>query len=185
MSVAPIEETENVQLPTEQINKDTVMFWIERSKNGNIVVYEGAKTKNDLKHFDSIDGYWLDIDPDYVKVNRSNGKKDDRSELSYLERTMAYGCTVDSEFIKPDMKKKVSLVALPQLEAYLVTDTEANKPYLTTKINGKHCILKKVYVKTQESIFGMPKVNYIEIYGVTLESKKKGKTIIIKEKITN
>lgn len=38
-----------------------------------------------------LDGYWLDIDPEYVKANRKKGKTDDRDELSYIDKTMAYG----------------------------------------------------------------------------------------------
>lgn len=38
-----------------------------------------------------VDAYWLDIDPEYQKKNRKKGKEDDRVELGFAERNMAYG----------------------------------------------------------------------------------------------
>jgi len=119
-----------------------------------------------------------------MKMNRSNGKKDDRSELSFLEKRLAYGYTVDKNFT-PDMKKKVGLVAVPQMETYLNTDPKTQIPYLSTKINGKDCMLRKVYVASQESKWGLPKVDYIDIYGIDLNSKESHPEVVLKERITS
>merc|ERR1719385_132694 len=116
----PIEAPKAIELPTEQVAKDSVLFWIERSKNKNIVVYE-AEQKNKSDHFNNVVGYWLDIDPEYVKKNRAKGKKDDREDLNFMEKKMAYGWTVSAN-AKVDKQYHLAIVSVPAMKMDLITD---------------------------------------------------------------
>lgn len=69
MAQAPKEDyAKELELPTPQIDKPEILFWIARNKNLNIVVYEATRTEKGGK-FDGVDGYWLDIDPELSCCN--------------------------------------------------------------------------------------------------------------------
>eukprot|EP00758_Cryptobia_borreli_P006688 Tbor_TRINITY_DN5189_c2_g4::TRINITY_DN5189_c2_g4_i2::g.25909::m.25909 len=79
-----------------------IALFIERNKNKNVVCYKGVlHEKNEKKDNKlSIDAYWLDIDPAYIAAKVKKGKKNiiHRSELNFIERTMAYGVGVAGAF---------------------------------------------------------------------------------------
>lgn len=80
------------ELPGEEAVKNpNIAFIVERSKNKNIVVYEGLVKDGKIDPAKPLDVYWLDIDPVNVKNNRAKGQKHDRSELGMIESKMAYG----------------------------------------------------------------------------------------------
>ena len=165
-----MEPPKEIKLPTEQINKDSVLFWIERSKNKNIVVYEAIKQNGINDHYNNIIGYWLVIDPEYIKANRKKGKTDDREELSMIERKLAYGYNVTST----DSNKKckiyqVNLVSVPSIIMDLITDKQG-KPHIIVIINGYKCYLRRIYVATKESWYGLPKVLYVTLTGIEIKT---------------
>ena len=88
-----VDAPDSIDLPTDQIDKETVLFWIERSKNKNIVVYEAEKTEDTLDHYNNVVGYWLKIEPSYVAKNRQKGKKDDRVEINMVEKKVCFRVT--------------------------------------------------------------------------------------------
>eukprot|EP01083_Nonionella_stella_P046282 123901_1 len=162
-----VDPPEEIVLPTDQMQKDTVIFWIERSKNKNVVVYEANKQSD---HYNEVLGYWLDIDPEYVKANRKKGIMTDRAELTFIEKKMAYGYNlVTDEQSKKTKTYKLSIVSVPEMEINLITDKDG-KPHAITIINGKQCYLRKIYVATQESWYGMPKVLHVIIVGIEVET---------------
>lgn len=157
-----------LDLPTEAINKKCILFWIARSKNENIVVYEAEKSNGNVNHYNSVNGYWLDIDPEYVKKARQKGITTDRAKLTYLEKKMAYGYSLSKSTQEQELGKyRLSLVALQAIECYLITD-ENGDPHLQVIINGKECYLRKVYVAAKEG--WIPTVLYIEIFGIEIET---------------
>jgi len=159
-----------IETPTEQLNKPTVIFWIERSKNKNIVVNEGMKNSSNNDHYNDMIGYWLCIEPSYQQENRKKGKQDDREDLSFLEKKMAYGYSVIHDEKSTSSKQyKVQLTAIPKMECTLITDNKDNNPKMITLINKQKCILKKVYVETKESWKG-PTVIFVDIYGINMEN---------------
>jgi hypothetical protein len=156
----------NQPLPCSQLSSPLVLFWIERSKNKNIVVYE-ATASAAAGCYDTILPYWLEIDPAYVAKNRLAGKKDDRSELNYIEKQIAYGVSTKPSTDPRNRFPVVSLVALPNIVAHLVTCSD-NIPRLRMVIGGKLAYLRRVYVESSESWVGLPKVLYVELFGVDL-----------------
>eukprot|EP00823_Brevimastigomonas_motovehiculus_P009327 TRINITY_DN89_c0_g1_i1.p1 TRINITY_DN89_c0_g1~~TRINITY_DN89_c0_g1_i1.p1 ORF type:complete len:200 (-),score=69.65 TRINITY_DN89_c0_g1_i1:183-743(-) len=98
-----------------------VMFIIARSKNLNIVVYEGMAKDSKLDPKNPIDAYWLNIDPAYVAETRKKGVKTDRTELIAIERWWAYGVSADP--VKNVAGRyQLKLVALPDRKCFLEMD---------------------------------------------------------------
>ena len=78
------------------LNDPYVVCKITRAKNANTVIYRARMSKDDPYKLDTknpLEVFWLKIEPSYVKANRAKGKIDDRTELTYLESTLAYGVT--------------------------------------------------------------------------------------------
>lgn len=101
-------------------DSQTICFYIERSKNANIVVYdcvmavptisgvvEGDEAIEIVKDDPNpvpllfnvrggrvpIQIYWLDKDPSFADPKRERGIDTNRTELNFIERRMAYGAT--------------------------------------------------------------------------------------------
>lgn len=141
-----------------------LIFLIERSKNKNVVVYEGILTApGKLNAEKPVDVYWQDIDPAYVAANRKAGKMDDRSDLNMIESQFAYGVST-----KPAAKAgeyEVHLVALPDRACVELLD-DKGLPQIRITLNGKQCYLVRVYVHSVERWLNpMPKVEYVDISG--------------------
>ena len=165
-----IEPPNEIKLPTQQINKDSILFWIERSKNKNIVVYEAIKQNGINDHYNNIIGYWLSIDPEFIKANRKKGKMDDRDELSMIEKKLAYGYKVTSTESNKKLKiYQLNLVSVPSIIMDLITDQQG-KPHAIVIINGYKCYLRKIYVSTKESWYGLPKVLYVTLTGIQIKN---------------
>jgi hypothetical protein len=154
-------------LKDPQLEKETIAFVIERSTNKNVVVYEGLidPGTNKLKLEKPIDVYWLDLDPAYVEKNRKNGKLHDRDELNMIEKKMAYGVSWTP---MEDDAFDLALVALPKKKCTL--KLADGKPRTIMEINGQQCYLTNIYVESKPSMIGLPKVVYVLIKGVSIES---------------
>jgi hypothetical protein len=137
------------------------LFFIERSKNANLVQYDIRLRENtDLP--ESISVYWI----------LENGK---REELNRIEREYAYGILRQERFDKDRFKLVVA--GLKGLEIIVERMNDSFKA--TVSINGRESILEKVYIKSEEKLTGLPKILYIDLFGRT---KQMG--LPIKERIT-
>jgi hypothetical protein len=47
-----------------------IIFYITRSKNRNLVLYEAMFDGEALNHKAAVDAYWHDVEPSYVAANR-------------------------------------------------------------------------------------------------------------------
>merc|ERR1712054_710236 len=72
-------------------SRPTVLFYLQRTKNENTVVYEAKMEGETFDPKEQAQVYWLDVAPDAIEKARKKGKNDDRSELIWLEKSMAYG----------------------------------------------------------------------------------------------
>ncbi len=154
-----------------QNDEADICMYIQRSKNQNVVCYRGVyvdRASDSLKPDAPIDAYWLDIDPEYVKANRKNGKMDDRCELNLIDRTVAYGHSVASPTnCSPLTFYEVSFVALSDRKMVL-TSVAGGTPVVFSKINGQDAAVTRIYVKATEPkhFWQMPSVEYVELHGV-------------------
>lgn len=130
------------------------LFFIERSKNKNLVQYDIRLTGNsNLANIKPINVYWI----------LENGR---REELSRIERTYAYGIAHQE---KVDQNRvKVILAGLKGLEIIVERMNDSFKAMVS--INGRMSILEKIYIKSEEERTGLPKILYIDLFGWTRET---------------
>jgi len=138
------------------VSEDKVshLFFIERSKNKNLVHYDIRLTGNTgLVDIKPVNVYWV----------LENGR---REELNPIERKYAYGI-VHQE--KLDQNKfKVILAGLKRLEIIVERMNDSFKAMVS--INGMESVLEKIYIKSEEKRNGLPKVLYIDLFGRTKET---------------
>ena len=130
------------------------LFFIERSKNKNLVQYDIRLTENtDLPDSRPVNAYWI----------LENGRHE---ELNSIERKYAYG-VVRQEKLDKD-KFKVILVAFKSWEIIVERINDTFKAVVS--INGIESILQKIYIKSEETRVGFPRVLYVELFGRTKET---------------
>ena len=138
------------------------LFFIERSKNKNLVQYDIRLTENkSLPDARPVNAYWI----------LENGRHE---ELNSIERNYAYG-VIRQEKLDKD-KFKVILAAFKGWEIVVERINDSFKAVIF--INGIESILQKIYIKSEETRAAFPRVLYVELFGRT---KEKG--LPIKERI--
>ncbi len=149
-----IADKENNQTDAKKLN--ILLFVIERNINKNIVCYDANILKNGTLNIeDPIDAYWLE--------NETNGK---RSELSYLQRRMAYGFS----FEKTAMGNVyVTLKAFDKRKILVSVDKKGNSHALI-KINGSDANLTRIFVTARPKMYTT--VEFIELYGNDIRTGK-------------
>jgi hypothetical protein len=135
-------------------NKSHPLFSIERNKNKNYVQYDIRLTKNnDLPASNPVAAYWV----------LENGK---REELNSIESKYAYG-VIRQEKLDKD-KFKVVLAAFKGWEIIVERINDSFKAVVS--INGRESVLQKIYITSEETRTGLPRVLYIELFGRTRET---------------
>ena len=130
------------------------LFFIERSKNKNLVQYDVRLTENnDIAERDPVAVYWI----------LENGAQ---RNLTSIQRTLAYG--IDSYKRIDKNKFRVALVALKERE--VIVERIEGFFRAVTLINGEPSVLEKIYVTSRENLFGLPKVLYIDLFGRSRET---------------
>jgi len=125
------------------------LFFIERSKNRNIVQYDVRLTGNgDLLDPNPVTAYWI----------LQDGR---REELNPVEKELAYGI-VSQEKIEKN-KFKIFLAAFKNRE--IIVEKIKGSFRAVVSINGKESILRKVYVESKEGWIGQPQVLYVDLFG--------------------
>ena len=144
-------------------SKVSHLFFIERSKNKNLVQYDIRHADNsDLPGLRPVNVYWV----------LENGRRED---LNPIEREYAYGIVHQEKL--DENKFKVILAGLKGLEIIVERMNDSFKAMIS--IHGRESILEKIYIKSEEKRTGLPKVLYIDLFG---RAKKTG--LPIRERIT-
>jgi len=135
-------------------DKASHLFFIERSKNKNLVQYDIRLTENrDLPDSRPVNAYWI----------LENGRHE---ELNSMEKKYAYG-VVRQEKVDKD-KLKVILAAFKGWEIIVERINDTFKAVVS--INGIESVLQKIYIKSEETRAGFPRVLYVELFGRTKEA---------------
>jgi len=138
------------------------LFFIERSKNKNVVQYDIRLTeKKDLSERKPVIAYWV----------LENGH---REELNSIEKEYAYGIARQEKLAQD--KIKVILAAFKSLEIIVERINDSFKAVIS--INGTESILQRIYIKSEETRAGLPTVLYVDLFG---QNKKTG--LPIRERI--
>jgi hypothetical protein len=135
-------------------DKVSHLFFIERSKNKNLVQYDIRLTESsNLGDIKPVNAYWV----------LENGR---REELNPIEKEYAYGIVHQEKL--DDSKFKVILAGFKGVEIIVQRMNGSFKAMVS--INGRESILEKIYVKSEERRARPPKVLYIDLFGRTKET---------------
>lgn len=138
------------------------LFKIERSKNKNIVQYDiCVSEKGDVVDPKPVIAYWV----------LENGK---RSDLNFIQATLAYG--IESQEKLGENKYRIVVVAMK--DRNIMIEKSAKGYMAIILISGKESILEKIYVESEERMLGLPKVNYVDLFGRNLQTD-----VSVKERI--
>jgi hypothetical protein len=141
-----------------------VVFVITRSKNDNTVVYGARTHQHRLDEHEPIEVYWMGFsrkDPHEVDPSKL------RDDLNWIEKKVAYGASAHKLHGSSD-EFEVKLVAVPHLKVTM--KMHGDRPRLTGMIGGHQCYVTRVYVLAQENMIGLPKVIFVNIHGIDMET---------------
>jgi hypothetical protein len=141
------------QLPIPKASENT-LFYLQRSKNTNTVMYEAKVDQTGKLMPDTpISAYWLDYELG----------ENIKSDLSYMERTAVYG--VDSEELKDGKGSYVMRLKAFKDRAVTVAKNQLGKYEGLMTINGRKAILKRIYIEAKEGLF-TPSVVHVDLFGI-------------------
>ncbi len=135
-------------------DKANHLFFIERSKNKNLVQYDIRLTKSrEPSDARPVNAYWI----------LENGR---REELNPIEEKYAYGIARQEKLDKD--KFKVMVAAFKGLEIIVERLNDSFKAVVS--IHGTESILQKIYIRSEETRAGLPRVLYVELFGRSRET---------------
>ncbi len=127
------------------------LFVVERNKNGNTVHYDVCIGNDDYpSDTEPVVAYWI----------LENGE---REELNKLERDFAYGI---AEYKKLG-RDSVKIILVSMKQRFITIKRIGGNYRASTLINGKESVLERVYVKSHELMTGLPRVEFVDLYGRT------------------
>lgn len=127
------------------------LFFIQRSTNINVAVYDANLIGGRLNPKDPVRTYWY-------KFN----EKPPIEELTMVQRTLAYGLYTSA--IQGILNAFEGHFLAYRKRKFIVKQDASGNPIALFLINGKMQILKRVYVKVDETKF-LTTVDYIELFG--------------------
>ena len=145
----PSESVEQYPVPATSPNQ---LFYIQRSSNINSIMYDanlGNDKKLDPKN--PVHTYWI--------LYTQGGKK---QELTSIQRSLAYG--LHTRPAKGELGTYDGYFFAYRKRKFVVKLNQKGEPIALFPINGKMQILKKVFVKVDESGM-MPSVISVELWG--------------------
>ncbi len=145
----PAESTEQYPVPATSSNQ---LFYIQRSSNINAIIYDanvGIDKKLDAKN--PVHTYWV--------LYTQGGKK---QELTSIQRSLAYG--LHTRPTSSEAGSYEGYFFAYRKRKFVVKLNPKGEPIALFPINGKMQILKKVFVKVDESGM-MPSVISVELWG--------------------
>lgn len=143
------ESTEQYPVPA---NSSNLLFYIQRSSNINSIIYDanlGINKKLDPKN--PVHTYWI--------LYTQGGKK---QELTGIQRSLAYG--LHTRPTPTEVGSYDGYFFAYRKRRFVVKINAKGEPIALFPINGKMQILKKVFVKVDETGM-MPSVIYVELWG--------------------
>lgn len=131
------------------------LFYIQRSNNAHTVIYDanwlpGSRTFHSKE---PVKVYWIRY-ADRGQVE----------ELTYLQRTMAYG--VETKPIQDGYELWIAAFKKRSIRVL----AGHSRPLAITRIAGKDCRLKRIFVQLVDNTCLIPKVAYVELFGSDMET---------------
>jgi hypothetical protein len=144
------------------MNVNNLAFYVGKSTNKNVVIYRLNIIDNVIDLFNPIDAYWM------MREQPDNP----REELTYIEKSMAYGYDILDSDISTDIRIKLKAID------DIVTIRRHNNSYLPfitlqdafSTSGHKEVILKKVFCNVSG-----PLGNFVESIEITYQDLDTGK----------
>jgi len=135
------------------------LFFIERSKNANIVKYD-ARLDGDgrLRGKSPVEVYWLMFAAD-----------SSREDLNWIESKFAYGFDVRRH---PADSGAWTLVMRARRDRPVTVRQTADTVRAEVVIGGRSAIFERMYIKSHDRRIGWPKVDYVDLFGRDLETNE-------------
>lgn len=131
------------------------LFWIERSKNANIIKYDAQIGPNGKLYADEpVVAYWVRL-----------AERGQIEELSWIQETFAFGFTADYDA----SSDTVHLDMAVDLDRTLTVVRDGEVYRAKTIIDGAESYLEKIYIKAHKRGF-LITVDYIDIYGTRADN---------------
>ena len=130
-----------------------LMFFIHRTKNRNLVLYEAATNSQSVDKLTGVTPKWKMLE-----------RKDKRLEkLAWYERS-AYGCNLETKNGESTLElNAMRKVSRPPI--FRVTFDEQKKRWIVkTRIDGRESQLKRIWVEHGTGI--VPDVYWVDLYGI-------------------
>ncbi len=134
---------------------DNQLFYLQRAKNTNTIVYEVNQKDGVLDKENPFIYYWV--------MYNEKGQKE---ELTNKEKNKAFGLKIDN--FNND-KYEISFVSLDALKMNLVKGID-KKFQIIANIKNKKAILKRVFLEFK-GVFWSPKIKSILLEGKEIETK--------------
>jgi hypothetical protein len=135
------------------------LFYIQRSNDANTVMYDANLLPNKRLNLKSpIDVYWIRY-----------AEKGQREKLSAVQWQLAYGY---KQHISRQENESVEIRLNAFQNRPLQVLSHEGKPAAITQIDGHASLLKKIFVQLEPSSGFLPKVRYIELFGITIHPNK-------------
>ena len=126
------------------------LFYLQRSSNTNTIICELNYEKGVLNEDKPVHVFWIR----YTEEGQ-------RKELTYIQRTFAYG--IKTKLLSKD-KYEIWFVSYKKYRMHLMKAIN-DKYYVFVKIQGKQAVLKRLFIKINGGSFWSPNVEYMEIKG--------------------
>jgi len=131
------------------------LFWIERSKNANIIKYDAQIGPNGKLYAEKpVVAYWVRL-----------AEQGQIEELSWLQETFAFG--FDAEYDAASNTAQMEMAVDFDRTLTVVREGEAYRA--RTIIDGAESYVEKIYIKAHKSGF-LITVDYIDIYGTRADN---------------
>ncbi len=134
------------------------LFFIQRNKNKNTIVYDANITSGAFNASNPIDAYWLRY-----------GSTGERKELTWAQNTFAYGYSSKKDGTGNGFY--ITLTAYGKRKIHLHADANG-QPIATMTINGKLCRLDYIWVFADDQS-SWPTVYHVDLHGTEVASGKK------------
>jgi len=144
-------------LPTPA-ESDNMLFYLQRGKNTNTVIYE-AKVDHTGKLVRElpVSAYWRDYELG----------ENVRNDLTYLENKMAYG--VETEELKDGSGSYLLRLKAFKERAVTVAKNRLGRYEGLMEINGRKAILKRIFIEAKEGLVS-PTVVHVDLFGIDPET---------------
>ncbi len=139
--------------------KHNRLFYLQRNKNSNTVVYEANLLPDGSFDPDRpVSVYWIRYDEGNVI-----------KELNWIQRWLAYG--VDSEPVGDGTGNYVVTPVALKSRKLTLTRGDDGRPVVYLDLKGRKARLDRIYAEASETSW-LPTVKFVQLKGVAVESGK-------------